>query len=234
MIVVMGGVVGVHRHVDPHAAHPDESTRAVRRWCGEARRNAAFFPWERRGGLFRRLGLYRLGPLAIAFCLIGLLVLVVVRERRQAGVRRTRAPLLDVRQAVDAYLADHKGQCPDSFAALADYGAFGDAEGCLGPSAHADLPGSEPGEAYRLISAGPDGIAGRPGPHRIDDKENQNDAFEETDQGETARAPSDGGRDAVEVMIVVAIMALLSGGVAVVVIPKLKEAQVSTRRRARR
>lgn len=128
-------------------------------WRGSEKRS--FFPWERRGGLFRRLGLYRLGPLVIAFGLIGLLVLVVVRERRQAGVRRTRALLLDVRQAVDAYLADHKGQCPDSFAALADYGAFrGTPKDAWGHPLTLICPGAEPGEAYRLISAGPDGIAG--------------------------------------------------------------------------
>ena len=128
-------------------------------WRSSEKRS--FFPWERRGGLFRRLGLYRLGPLAIAFCLIGLLVLVVVRERRQAGVRRTRALLLDVRQAVDAYLADHKGQCPESFAALADYDAFrGTPKDAWGHPLTLICPGVEPGEAYRLISAGPDGIAG--------------------------------------------------------------------------
>ena len=128
-------------------------------WRSSEKRS--FFPWERRGGLFRRLGLYRLGPLAIASCLIALLALVVVRERRQAGVRRTRALLLDVRQAVDAYLADHKGQCPDSFAALADYGAFrGTPKDAWGNPLTLICPGAEPGEAYRLISAGPDGIAG--------------------------------------------------------------------------
>jgi general secretion pathway protein G len=86
----------------------------------------SFFPWERRGGLIRRLGLYRLGPLLAACCLIGLLVLIVLRERRQAGIRRTRAVLLD---------------------------AWGQPLTLL-------CPGTEPGEAYRLISAGPDGIAG--------------------------------------------------------------------------
>jgi general secretion pathway protein G len=128
-------------------------------WRGSERRS--FFPWERRGGLFRRLGLYRLGPLAFALCLVGLLVLVVLREREQAGIRRTRALLLDVRQAVDAYLADHKGQCPESFSALTDYGTFkATPEDAWGQPLTLICPGSEPGEAYRLISAGPDGIAG--------------------------------------------------------------------------
>lgn len=120
-----------------------------------------FFPWERRGGLFRRLGLYRLGPLLLALGLCGLLVLIVVRERRQAGIRRTRAVLIDVRQAVDAYLADHAGQCPASFAALSDYGTFrGTPRDAWGQPLTLICPGADPGEAYRLVSAGPDGVAG--------------------------------------------------------------------------
>lgn len=126
--------------------------RAEKRW---------FFPWERRGGWIWRLGLYRLGPLLIAFAIVALLVSIVVRERRAAGVRRTRALLLDVRQAVDAYLADHKGQCPDSFASLAEYGNFKDTpHDAWGKPLTLICPGSEPGEAYRLVSAGPDGLPG--------------------------------------------------------------------------
>jgi hypothetical protein len=121
----------------------------------------SFFPWERRGGLIRRLGLYRLGPLLGACCLMALLGLIVIRERRQAGIRRTRAVLLDVRQAVDAYLADHQGRCPPSFAALADYGPFkGTPIDAWGQPLTLICPGSEPEEPYRLISAGPDGVAG--------------------------------------------------------------------------
>jgi general secretion pathway protein G len=128
-------------------------------WRGSEKRS--FFPWERRGGLFRRLGLYRLGPLLLVMAIGGLLVLVVVRERRQAGIRRTRAVLLDVRQAVDAYLADHEGRCPASFAELANYWSFkGTPKDAWGQPLTLICPGSEPGEPYRLISAGPDGIAG--------------------------------------------------------------------------
>ena len=90
----------------------------VRAFVARKTERRSFFPWEQRGGLFRRLGLYRLRPLLAVAGAIALLVLVVVRERDAAGVRRTRSILLDVREALDAYLADHQGQCPESFAAL--------------------------------------------------------------------------------------------------------------------
>ena len=100
----------------------------------------SFFPWERRGGLIRRLGLYRLGPLLAACCLIGLLVMITLGERREAGIQ---------------------GRCPESFAALADYGPFkGTPRDAWGQPLTLICPGTEPGEAYRLLSAGPDGIAG--------------------------------------------------------------------------
>ena len=91
----------------------------------------------------------------------GLRPLIAVRERRQSGIRRTRAVLLDVRQAVDAYLADHQGRCPENFAALDDYGPReGTPRDGWGRPLTLICDGSSPGEPYRLISAGPDGIAG--------------------------------------------------------------------------
>jgi hypothetical protein len=121
----------------------------------------SFFPWERRGGLLRRLGLYRLRPLlGVGVCAL-LLVLVLLREREAAGVRRTCSILLDVRQSVDAYLADHQGQCPENFGALSDYATFpGVPRDAWGQPLTLICPGSQPGEAYVLMSAGPDGIAG--------------------------------------------------------------------------
>jgi general secretion pathway protein G len=128
-------------------------------WAKSEKRS--FFPWERRGGLFRRLGLYRLRPLLAVVGVVGLLVMILLRERQDSGIRRTRALLLDVRQAVDAYLADHKGQCPESFAALSDYGSFkATPRDAWGQPLTLICPGAEPGEAYRLVSAGPDGLAG--------------------------------------------------------------------------
>lgn len=121
----------------------------------------SFFPWEHRGGLFRRLGLYRLRPLLGVAVAAALLVLVLVREREAAGVRRTRSILLDVRQAIDAYRAERQGQCPENFAALSDYASFhGVPRDAWGQPLTLICPGSEPGQGYVLMSAGPDGIAG--------------------------------------------------------------------------
>ena len=120
----------------------------------------SLFPWERRGGLLRRLGLYRLRPLIGLGLLLALVVLVAVRERRHSGIRRTRALLLDVREAVDAYRADHKGQCPESFAGLSDYGPIEGTPLDAWGQPLTLICSARPGEPYRLISAGPDGLPG--------------------------------------------------------------------------
>ena len=46
-------------------------------WRSSERRS--FFPWERRGGLFRRLGLYRLRPL-LAVGLAAALLIFILRK----------------------------------------------------------------------------------------------------------------------------------------------------------
>ena len=120
-----------------------------------------FFPWERRGGLVDRLGLYRLRPLLVVGGALVLFAVMAARDRRDTGVRRTRAILLDLRQAVDLYMADHNGQCPTGFAALGDYASI--------PAAPLDAwgrpltlicPAASDGPRYRLVSAGPDGVPG--------------------------------------------------------------------------
>jgi hypothetical protein len=119
-----------------------------------------FFPWERRGGLVRRFGLDRLRPLLVVVGGCLLLGLIAMRERRDTGVRRTRVILLDMRQAVDLFMADHDGQCPDSFVALADYGSFQGAPlDAWGRPLTLICPGAD-GSRYRLVSAGPDGVPG--------------------------------------------------------------------------
>lgn len=120
-----------------------------------------FFPWERTGGLMRRLGLHRARPFLWALLFLGLVALVGLRERRAAGERKTRALLRDVSHALDRYLAEHEGQCPRRFAQLHPYANFNDVpRDAWGnplrltcPSPRGDLP-------YQLSSDGPDGRAG--------------------------------------------------------------------------
>ncbi len=119
----------------------------------------SFFPWERRGGFLRRAGLHRLRPLLATLVAVGFVVVIAARERQQSGIRRTRALLLDVRRAVDGYLADHDGQCPPNFELLADYGNFrGVPLDAWGNPLTLICPGTRPGQRYRLVSAGPDGL----------------------------------------------------------------------------
>jgi general secretion pathway protein G len=119
------------------------------------------FPWERRGGLRRLLGSGRFKPIATAILLAGLVLFIGARERHRTRVRQTRAALLDVRGAVDAYLADHDGGCPPNLNAVASYAAFEHAPSdawnqpfrLICPAASQDL-------AYELMSDGPDGNPG--------------------------------------------------------------------------
>lgn len=120
----------------------------------------SFFPWERRGGVLRGLGLYRLGRLLGLGLVAAFLVVVALRERTQSGVRQTRALLGDVREAIDGYRSDHRGQCPESFEQLADYGPVrGTPRDAWGQPLTLICSGRA-GDPYRLMSAGPDGLPG--------------------------------------------------------------------------
>lgn len=120
-----------------------------------------FFPWEGRGGLVRRLGLGRVRPVLLALALVGLVVWVGVRERTRAGVRQTRATLLDARRAVDAYMAERDGGCPPDLGAVVQYAHF-DAppKDAWGRPLRLVCPGKREGTAYELMSDGPDGKPG--------------------------------------------------------------------------
>ncbi len=117
-----------------------------------------FFPWERRGSLVRRLGVRRARPFVWALFGVLLVVAIGVRERRAAGVRRTKAIMHDVRSALDRYLAANDGQCPRRFSQLEKYGrvrgipkdAWGNPLRLTCPAPRGDLP-------YALSSDGPDG-----------------------------------------------------------------------------
>jgi general secretion pathway protein G len=120
-----------------------------------------FFPWERRGGILRRIRIDQVGPFLFVVGAVGLVALVGMRERRQAGVRRTRATILNVRGAVDSYMADHDGGCPG--AGLEGLGQYGNFESvprdAWGKPLRLTCPGSERAR-YDLSSDGPDGHPG--------------------------------------------------------------------------
>jgi general secretion pathway protein G len=120
------------------------------------------FPWEGRGGLRRFIELGRVRPIALGLALLVALVTIVVRERREAGIRRTRATLLSVRSAIEGYMADHEGHCPPSLAELSErYARFKDAPtDAWGRPLRLICPADQLGKSYVLESGGPDGVPG--------------------------------------------------------------------------
>ncbi len=130
----------------------------VRRFPGERRIR---FPWERRGGLARLLMLGRVGPVLLVSAVLGTILILGVRERHSAGVRQTRATLLGVRRAIDAYRADNDGGCPSGLDKLAAYGNFKEAPtDAWGHALRFVCPARREGDAYQLSSDGPDGEPG--------------------------------------------------------------------------
>lgn len=127
------------------------------------RRNVpnVILPWERRGGLVRRLGLGRARPFLVASAIVALLVLIGVRERERTGVRETRAALLVVRRAVDLYRADHAGKCPERLDELRVAGYLGEVpDDAWGNELRLRCPGRKVPGGYELTSDGPDGEPG--------------------------------------------------------------------------
>src|SRR5262249_10570457 len=117
-----------HRHLD--APHSDEQLGPVGTLLSQESQlmrtrsvseRRIFFPWEGRGGLRRYFAFGRIRPLIYAATLLAVLGVIAVRERRDSGIRQTRATLLDMRRAVDTYIADHEGGCPDSLEAARTY-----------------------------------------------------------------------------------------------------------------
>ena len=97
---------------------------AARRFVGERRIR---FPWERRAGLRSLLMLGRVGPVLVVIGVLGTIAILGVRERHSAGVRQTRATLIGVRHAIDAFRADNGGSCPSGLDKLTSYGNFKEA-----------------------------------------------------------------------------------------------------------
>jgi general secretion pathway protein G len=120
-----------------------------------------FFPWEVRGGLRRTLGLGRLRPFLVVTLLALFIAWIVVRERQKAGIRQTRATLLDLRSAIEAYMAAHDGACPPDLAAITDHrrGSRPPLD-AWGRPFRLICPSHEPDLTYELMSDGPDGLPG--------------------------------------------------------------------------
>src|SRR5499427_5308756 len=120
-----------------------------------------YLPWERRRGIGRRLGLARLRPFMILLGAALLVVLLTVRERQRTGERSTRASLLVVRRALDAYRADHDGKCPKQLEELETARYLRDLpDDAWGHPLRLACPSRREGMAYDLSSDGPDGEPG--------------------------------------------------------------------------
>ena len=120
------------------------------------------FPWEGRGGLRRFIELGKVRPIALGLAVAALLVSIGVREHRDAGMRRTRATLLGVRPAIEAYMADHEGACPPGLSVLPQqYARFKEPPtDAWGRPLRLICPADELGKSYVLESGGPDGVPG--------------------------------------------------------------------------
>jgi len=120
------------------------------------------FPWEGRGGLRRVIEMGRVRPIAVGLGIATLLVLIGLHEHREAGIRRTRATLLGMRPAIEAYMADHEGACPPALSALQDqYARFKEPPGdAWGHQLRLICPADGLGKSFVLESAGPDGVPG--------------------------------------------------------------------------
>ncbi len=120
-----------------------------------------FFPWERRGGLLRRLGLDRVRPFLLGMLGLGFVVLIGVREHRRAGERQTRAILYVMRGAVDRWMADHEGACPGSLGAVVEGSSLKAApRDAWGRPFRLACPSGREGSRYDLTSDGADGLPG--------------------------------------------------------------------------
>jgi general secretion pathway protein G len=121
------------------------------------REQTIFFPWERQGG-FWRLRWTRSRPAIAALGMIILLLLLGARGRTESGVRSTRAQLLLVRAALDAYRADHQMKCPASLTQLQTEGYMrAKPIDAWGRSLRLTCPGRRNPKSYDLVSLGPEG-----------------------------------------------------------------------------
>lgn len=198
-----------------------------------AHKRTVFLPWERQGGVLHRLGLGRARPFVLLLLGGAALAALWGRERHKTQVRATRATLLATRRAVDAYRAEHQGECPrGGLDALVAAGYL--------PRVPLDAwdqqlrlvcPSRRPPRPYDLYSDGPDGEPG--GLDRVElgmPPQGRRLAMNMTTSPATslrrARRVLTRGVTLIEVLIVVAILSMIAAGVTVAVLPKFKEAAV--------
>jgi general secretion pathway protein G len=92
---------------------------------------------------------------------LGLVWLIASRERQRSGIRQTRATLLAIRPAVDAYLAENTGACPESLERVLDFSSVRKLPmDAWGRPFRLVCPSRREGERYELSSDGPDGEPG--------------------------------------------------------------------------
>ncbi len=121
------------------------------------RERTIYFPWERRGGLLR-FPWMRSRALFAGLFMVVLLIIFAARERNKIGERSTRATLIVVHNAIDAYRADHDGNCPSSLQQLNEQGYMSDpAVDAWGRSLQLTCPGRRNPEGYDLVSFGATG-----------------------------------------------------------------------------
>ncbi len=118
-----------------------------------------FFPWERGGGFWRGRGIARARPIIATLLMAGLLWVLGMRERSKTGIRSTQATLGVVAPAIDAYRADHNGDCPASLPLLKEQGYLAaDPVDAWGRPLRLYCPSRRDPKSFELLSDGPDGI----------------------------------------------------------------------------
>lgn len=126
-----------------------------------AKDSSIILPWERRGGFFRRPGISRARPVLLTLCVVVFFIVVAQRERTASGVRATRASLLVLHRAVDAFRADHGKQCPPELAELVRKKYLTRIPtDAWGSPFILECPGQFDPDGYELSSPGPDRIPG--------------------------------------------------------------------------
>jgi len=120
-----------------------------------------FFPWERGGGFWQGRGLARAKPVIAACAMAAMMLTLGARERRLTGIRSTRATLGVVGTGLDAYRADHDGECPSSLQALKTEGYVrSEPVDAWGTPLRLFCPARHDPTTYELMSDGPDRIIG--------------------------------------------------------------------------